>query len=185
MDAAMEKKLRELIDRQEIWQVLLRYAQGLDRLDVPMTRSCYWDDAIEDHEAFIGTPDEFIAWANNTSMMFDIQHHGLMNHKCDLDGDNAYADTHFLYLGRMVKPPHFMSMGRYIDHFQRRNGEWRIANRVALVECNFDLSDSRIPMVYPEGYGPQDRQISSRDRRDTSYHRPPRPRKPRTAKAAE
>ena len=49
MDAALEKKLREMVDRQEIWQVLLRYGRGLDRFDVEMARSCYFDDAIEDH----------------------------------------------------------------------------------------------------------------------------------------
>ena len=49
MDAAMEKKLRELIDRQEIWQVLQNYGRGLDRFDRELLRSCYFDDAIDDH----------------------------------------------------------------------------------------------------------------------------------------
>src|SRR5579864_8003687 len=114
-----------------------RYGRGLDRFDGELVRTCYWDDAIEDHGAFIGAPDAFIQWANGSSAMFETCHHGLMNHSCELDGENAYCETYYLYLGYAAKPPHFMSMGRYIDHFQRRRGEWRIANRVALIEANF------------------------------------------------
>ena len=39
MDAEMEKKLRELIDRDEIRQVMMRYGRGLDRLDFELARS--------------------------------------------------------------------------------------------------------------------------------------------------
>ena len=46
MDAELERKLRELVDRQEIHQVMLKYARGLDRLDFELARSCYWGDAI-------------------------------------------------------------------------------------------------------------------------------------------
>jgi hypothetical protein len=70
-----------------------------------------------------------------------------------------------------------MSMGRYVDHFQRRNGEWRIANRVAVIEKNFDLPDSTIYAL--EGYpGAADRPQGARDRQDVSYQRPLRPRRP-------
>ena len=51
-----DRLLIELVDRHEIHQVLLRYARGLDRLDNALARSCYWDDAIEDHGHFVGTP---------------------------------------------------------------------------------------------------------------------------------
>ena len=36
----MERALREMIDRQQIWQVLQRYGRGLDRLDRELLRSC-------------------------------------------------------------------------------------------------------------------------------------------------
>ena len=49
MNAKLEAKLRDVADREEIRQVLMRYARGLDRLDNTLSRSCYWDDAIEDH----------------------------------------------------------------------------------------------------------------------------------------
>jgi hypothetical protein len=54
MDEDLKSKLRELVDRQEIWAVVLRYSRGIDRLDRELVRSCYWDDAIDDHYAYIG-----------------------------------------------------------------------------------------------------------------------------------
>ena len=184
MDAATEKKLRGLIDRQEIWDVMQRYGRGLDRLDRELARSCYWDDAIEDHGTYVGRPDDFIEWANSCSLMFETHHHGLMNHFCDLDGDNAHCETYYLFIGKNAEPPHFMSMGRYIDHFQKRNGEWRIANRICLIECNYDLAASRVGTDGPSAYPPHESQPATRDRNDASYQRPLRPRAPRPLRPA-
>ncbi len=99
MDVTMEKKLREMIDRDEIWQVLLRYGRGLDRFDRELVRSCYFDDAIDDHDTFVGGVEDFIDWANETSGYFVSHHHGVMNHSCELDGDDAYCETYFLFTG--------------------------------------------------------------------------------------
>ena len=183
MDATMERKLQEMIDRHEIWQVLLRYGRGLDRVDRKLVRSCYFDDAIEDHDTFVGKVDDFLDWADQTTLAYETTHHGLMNHYCELEGDNAYCETHFFFTSVAKKPPHFMSIGRYIDHFQKRNGEWRIANRVCVVEGKFDIAESHVsslPMAtsYPHSAA----QTVTRDRDDVSYHRPPRPRKPQTPK---
>jgi hypothetical protein len=176
MDEAFEKKLRETVDRQEIWQVLQRYGRALDRLDVELAQSMYFEDAVDDHGHFIGRRDDFIEWANGTTRTMVDCHHGLMNHYCELDGDNAYCETYYLFIGVRETPPHLMTMGRYIDHFQRRNGEWRIANRVNLTEKLFDLPDCSMVYSIKEPYGPEMAQPIARDRSDVSYQRPVRPR---------
>ncbi len=178
MDPTMEKKLRETIDRQDILQVLQRYGRGLDRLDVEMARSVYFEDAIDDHGNFIGYRDDFIEWANESSLLFVAHHHGIMNHYCELDGDDAYTETYYLFTGVRSAPPHLLTMGRYIDHFQRRKGEWRIANRVKIHEGAFDLHDSTARLPSNPPYGPEHDQLATRDRRDASYRRPPVPRRP-------
>lgn len=173
-------KIAELIDRQEIWTLLLRYARGLDRLDRDMIRSCYWDDAIDDHHAFVGSPDPFIDWAFQGNIETSIvQHHGLNNHYCEIDGDNAYAETYYTFIGANKEPPHLLSMGRYIDHFQRRDGVWKMANRVTVIEKNFDLHASAHDELVRAGdtsMGPL--LPATRDRTDISYLRPVVPRRP-------
>lgn len=179
MDAQLESKFRELVDRHEIHQVMLRYARGLDRLDNELARSCYWDDAIEDHGTFVGAPDDFIAWADQTTLMHESTQHGILNHYCELDGDDAWCETYYQFTGVRAEPPHFVSTGRYIDHFQKRGGEWRIANRVCIVEGKFDVDDAAINALMPPAYTAEEPCQATRDRNDVSYHRPPVPRRPK------
>jgi SnoaL-like domain len=179
MDEILEKKLRELIDRQEIWSVLLRYGRGLDRLDRDLIRSCYHDGAIDDHHAYVGTADDFIDWAfKSSSEQNTIIHHGVNNHSCELDGDNAHAETYYTYIGGNVQPPHTLSIGRYIDHFQRRDGVWKIANRVCVIEKIFELTE--LPNTSGEDGEPLYGKLraATRDKTDLSYHRPVVPRRP-------
>lgn len=182
MDQEMSADIRELIDRSAISQVLQRYSRGLDRFDREMVRSCFFDDAIEDHDnLFLGPIDEFIDWANRTSTGFANCQHGLMNHYCELEGDDAYCETYFLFIGVSAGPPHALSTGRYIDYFQRRNGEWRIANRVTIVEASFAIDESATAAHHKSLVAAMGRQPVTRDRADVSYHRPPTPRAPRAA----
>jgi hypothetical protein len=171
-----DAKLQEIVDRHEIWQVLQRYGRGLDRLDHELARSCYFEDAIEDHGSFVGPATQFIEWADRVTLSFVNAHHNLLNHHCELDGDDAYAETYFLFIGVAERPPHLMSMGRYVDHFQRRQGEWRIANRVTVIENNFDLNDSTAFPIQRDTGGPGARPQPKRDRQDVSYQRPLQPR---------
>ncbi len=67
-----------------------------------------------------------------------------------------------------------MSTGRYVDHFQKRNGEWRIANRVTVVDRSFAIDD-HAAMAMPSPYGPGEHP-AAHDRSDVSYQRPLRPR---------
>jgi hypothetical protein len=179
MDALFEQKLRELIDRHDIWSILLRYGRGLDRLDRTLIRSCYHDDAVDDHHVYAGKPDDFIDWAFQNSREFNtVHHHGMNNHTCELDGDDAYAETYYTFIGANTNPPHLLSIGRYIDHFQRRDGVWKIANRVCVIEKTFDLTETadRTAEKGNLQYGPL--HPATRDRSDLSYQRPILPRRP-------
>lgn len=179
MNDKLQQKLQAMVDRDDILQVMMRYGRGLDRLDTELTRSCYHDDAIEDHGHYVGDVDGFIAWANAVTARFETTQHSILNHYCDLQGDDAYTETYFQFVGIAAQAPHLMSHGRYIDHFQRRDGEWRIANRVTIVESHIDLTDDYYARLFPPDYGPDDPSPASRDRNDVSYQRPLRPRQPK------
>lgn len=173
------ERLAELLDRHEIHQVMLRYARGLDRLDNELVRSCYWDDAIEDHGHFVGPPDDFIAYADRATLMFQAAQHAILNHWCELDGDDAFCETYFHFSGVTEAGPHFMSTGRYVDHFQKRGGEWRIFNRVTIVEGSYDVPRAALAPDPSTAYSSDEPSQARRDRTDVSYHRPPIPRQNR------
>lgn len=173
----MDPRLKDMLDRHDIWQVMLRYSRGIDRFDRDMLRSCYHDDAVDDHGAFIGTPEAFIDWAmgyhgkNNT-----VHHHGISNHYCEIDGDTAHSETYYTFMaGNRGRPPQ-LCMGRYIDRLEKRAGEWRIAGRMCVSELICDLAATPIPEDYAKvifSNGP-----SARDSSDASYMRPLKVRQP-------
>ena len=62
--------------------------------------------------------------------------HYLLNHTVDVDGDEAHAETYYLFVGTDREPANHMTIsgGRYIDRLERRDGRWAIVDRVCLVE---------------------------------------------------
>lgn len=170
--------IAELVDRHAIHQVLLRYARGLDRLDNDLVRACYWDDAIEDHGHFVGAPDAFIRWADGTTLLFETTQHAILNHVCDLKGEEAFCETYYHFTGVTAEGPNFLSTGRYVDHLAKRGGEWRIANRVTIVESACDVPKAARAPAPGSAYTADAPCQATRDRTDVSYHRPPVPRRP-------
>ncbi len=177
MDANFEAQMRDLLDRQAIWAVIQRMARGLDRVDNDLVLSCYWPGAIDDHNHFVGTPEGFVQYADRMTLSFESCQHGLLTHNCDLAGAEAHCETYYIFTATAAAPPHFMSTGRYLDHFEKRGGEWRIRNRVTIVDGTFDLMPAAATAGMPPAYGPGEKPVS-RDRSDVSYQRPLRVRQP-------
>lgn len=162
-------RLQELLDRQDILDCLHRYTRGVDRLDEDLLRSAYHPGAIDDHGIFRGPVEEFIPWAFAGHR---ANHHGeqhyITNHTCELDGDVAHTETYFVMVGQnRAGTPVTLHGGRYVDQFERRDGEWRIAHRVSMVEWTGGVTTPDLPAVDRKANG-----TVARDRRDTSYDRP-------------
>jgi hypothetical protein len=130
--------VEQLSDRQEIADVILRYARGIDRFDLDLVRSCYHPDAYDDHGAVKGSVDEFLAGAATFLPRFEATMHFMGNMLIELDGDVARAETYAIAYHRQLLDD---GAGRddaagirYVDRFERRAGEWKIAYRVVLME---------------------------------------------------
>ncbi|ONH31655.1 nuclear transport factor 2 family protein [Pseudofrankia asymbiotica] len=177
------RRLQELIDRQDILDCVHRYTRGVDRLDEELLRSAYHPDAIDDHGIFHGPVDEFIAWAfAGHRANHRAEQHYVTNHTCEIDGDVAHTETYFVMVGQNVTgTPVTLHGGRYVDQFERRDGEWRILHRVSLVEWVVGTTDADLPPVDRRPNG-----TVARDRDDVSYRRPlfALPRPPRLAGGA-
>lgn len=155
--------VQALIDRHEIHDVLMRYARGIDRRDFELVASCYHPEATDDHGRFKGPVEDFIPWVAETLGRFETTMHFLGNVLIELDGDRAYAETYCVAYHRLVGQDVDSIAGlRYVDRFDRRDGEWRIADRKIVVEWN------RIDEVRPVGLGPE--YLRGRhDRTDPAY----------------
>ena len=151
----------DLAAHHAITQVLQRYCRGIDRLDLEGVRGCYWPDATDSHGGFAGTRDEFVAWVEGLLARFESTMHFLGNTLIELAGDAAVAETYALafHRGREPKPSLNLIVGvRYVDRFERRGGEWRIAKRVCVTEWSrVDDEAGRFPIAPGHLAGKRDR----------------------------
>lgn len=143
-----------LEDRQQIQDIALAYARGVDRRDWALVRSVYHPDAHDDHGAYKGGVDGFIDWLERRHAFIAQSMHFVTNCLIEFAGDDAaMVETYYLaqqtmgpgagesrlmLLGdRAVAPDAAVAMevaGRYVDHFERRQGRWAIARRIVVFE---------------------------------------------------
>ena len=161
--------LQALLDRAAIRDVVLRYCRGIDRLDLELVRACYHPDATDDHGGFVGTRDEYVAWVAEVLKRFDGTMHVVANQLVDFDGDAARSETYGVayHWGEPVddRRRNFTTGFRYVDRFERRGGEWRIATRVAVREWTHIVNPEQQQVIPPERDGRRGR----RDRTDAVY----------------
>jgi hypothetical protein len=160
--------VRELQDRQAVYDCIMRYCRGIDRLDREVMLSAYHDDAIDDHGDYVGRVEGFVDWAisfHETHQRETLHH--ITNHSCELAGDTAHAESYYFTRCVNRQPPWFnLISGRYIDRLERRDGRWGIVARICMVDI-FDENSA------PEGTAREGVYVPARrDRSDPAYQRP-------------
>jgi len=127
--------IKELSDRAAISDVLMKYVRGVDRRDWDLVRSCYHDDAFQDHGAYAGGLDGLIDWSRKWHADIPVTMHAISNVLIEINGDVAVAESYLVVhqmqpdeTGRLL---YSVAGCRYIDRFEHR-GEagWRIARRI-------------------------------------------------------
>jgi ketosteroid isomerase-like protein len=138
---AMENRLRLLEDRQAIHDVILRYCRGVDRSDPDLILSAFHDDAIDNHFGVVLPFREAIgtlkAARSGTPPSITASMHNICNVLIELDGDVALCESYLIVIVRIPKDGcdiDWLHAGRYVDRFERRNGEWRIAYRTVVYD---------------------------------------------------
>lgn len=140
MDEQLEMRLRELLDKQDIHEILLKYCRGVDRQDKDLIAQAYHADAVDDHGDFVvaarDIPDLFTTLAARPA---NGGMHLVANSLIEIEGDTAYAESYFLAIKDADnEDKSFLRIraGRYVDRFERREGRWAIAERVVVDEWN-------------------------------------------------
>ena len=159
-------RLRDLLDKQSIEEVILRYCRGIDRMDRALVRSCYHDDAVDVHGSFSGNPDEYVDWAFRVIARHAATFHFIGNVLIELEGRRARAESYgiSIHTSTSDEPERNLLVGfRYVDRFEQRDGNWRIAKRVATTDwTRVAPPEDRWPL--PDGIP-----VGRRDRSDAVY----------------
>ncbi|MEO2104805.1 MAG: nuclear transport factor 2 family protein [Actinomycetota bacterium] len=173
----------DLLDRAQITEALMRYAQGVDRRDWDAVRAAYHDDAYDDHGPYKGGVDGLVDWISGRHESIAQSMHLIGNVVIDLDGDTARSDAYCLVFQRqredaettpaMFENAHQADEGaptieiccRYVDEMQRRDGVWRISHRTVVYEWMWTAVRDEVSLIQP------DWARATRDRTDPVYAR--------------
>jgi hypothetical protein len=133
--------------RLQIEQALFRYARGVDRQDWALVRSVYHPDAVDLHGEFHGGVDAFIDYLVERHSNIEQSIHFVTNVTVELISENrALVESYYFCQQRlksavsvekafgktMVAEDETLQLsvsGRYIDRFECRLGQWKIADR--------------------------------------------------------
>lgn len=135
----LERQVNELADREAIRECMNRYCRGIDRRDEAALRSAYWPDATDRHGPYQGSANGFIDWAlESLATRGERSVHNIANLSIELHGPQAAVETYFLALQRDRDPQgrsrEVFLAGRYVDRFEKRGTEWRIAARTVVYD---------------------------------------------------
>jgi hypothetical protein len=149
------------IDKLALAELLAVLSSAVDRAERARIASCYTEDSFDDHGTFKGTGAAFAEFVCRPGPMRSM-HHLLGQSVFDVRGDEAWGETFYVFHGHagggMVT-----GHGRYVDHFRRVEGTWKLAYRRV------------VPEAVPAGDDAASYWQPSRDRDDPSYDRLRRP----------
>lgn len=127
----------ELVDREEIRALVVRYAHAVDHRAWEEVAACFTPDATADYAWFSGPLAELLPKIRAGLEGFDATMHFVGNHLAELRGDEASAETYALCVHRGVRSGTVREVTvalRYLDRLARTAAGWRIARRDVAVD---------------------------------------------------
>jgi hypothetical protein len=141
--------LEALLAKQAITEQIMRYARALDRCDRDLLRSVFHEDCQHDHGPYQGLSSVFLDTVWALLYKLDRTQHRLGNNLIDLiDDTHALSETYCTAYHRIaagmeeaIFPDHDLAIDedlwigpRYLQHWERRNGQWKLAKHCGIEE---------------------------------------------------
>ena len=137
----------ELIAHHEIRNVLFLSCRGLDRRDRKLLERVYHPDARHSHgDLWEGLGYEYaqrVAASEQPSAGITGQHH-ITNVVIQIDAATAAAESYYISMHAESEAQsgarHFITVGgRFLDRFEKRAEEWKIAHRHVLLDWSLRI----------------------------------------------
>jgi len=143
-----------IADRMQIQDCMYRWCRAVDRLDYEGMRASFHPDAVDRHGAFDGDINGLVEWIRARHAAIPFSMHAVSNMLIEFAGpDRALVETYVrttqrypaearqaldqLAGGRAGSGEGAMDLltcSRYVDRFERRDGEWKIALRTLVAD---------------------------------------------------
>jgi hypothetical protein len=152
--------IAEALAHIEIHHVLSLYARGVDRADLETLSSVYHPEGTDEHGTFNGLGSAFARQLiDDEKDMTAVGQHHITNVVIQMDGaSDARVESYFLAFHPHEETGSLklgIAAGRYIDHFQRRDGAWKILRRRVIMDWTRDNVEGpawgRTVGAFPQG----------------------------------
>jgi len=149
MSVMNQYSIERIADRMAIQDVMYKWCRAIDRLDSDGMRAVFHPDALDNHGPYTGGVEGLIEWIRERHKPIPFSSHQVSNMLIEFaTPDLALVETYVRALqrypadakaslaqlsggqaGRPGVGMDLLTSSRYVDRFERRNGEWRIAQR--------------------------------------------------------
>ena len=139
----MDPRLETLLDKQAIEEAVMRYSRTLDWLDSEGQASCFWPDARIDYGFYSGDGAGWVPVVLEVEKAAERRWHLCGGLLISVDGDRASSECYGFTVSTSVaedgKKSDGLFGGRYLDEWERREGQWRIIERRYILDFNYQL----------------------------------------------
>jgi len=161
--SALERKLADATAWHDIYNLICDYAQGQDRLLPEVQRRAFHDEAFADCGPFAGGPDGYVDYAQRNLTACGGSQHLMGQVNIRIEGDVAFGEVYHIAWHRIEENGQGRDLfvgGRYIDRYERRDGQWKIAKRREIMDWSRTdpATDTflRTPFIHRSTRGPVD-----------------------------
>ncbi|MFN3864691.1 MAG: nuclear transport factor 2 family protein [Erythrobacter sp.] len=131
--------ITEVADRLAIAETLALYCRGIDRCDAQQLAAVFTPDALIDYGDGARPVAAVIPGLIASLGAMRLTQHNISNTVIRIAGESARAETNCVAMHLIGSPDGEVEIvvgGRYLDRFEKREGRWRIARRLYVMDWN-------------------------------------------------
>lgn len=157
-----KEMIKELYDKECIKQKIYTYTRAVDRIDEELVKEVFTEDAEANYGYDKGKAIDVVGRILDMHRTYYSTSHQITNILLKVNGDKAtsesYATCYVYFRDEQGETIPSYTATRYLDKWERRNGDWKIVERVLAMDISNTISAVQMPQYN-----------TARDKTDPSY----------------
>jgi len=139
--------LEQVEAKQALQQLNAKFSRAMDRMDRCLMVSLWTDDGEIDWGQHKGSVKPFVIAATTADAKLERSFHSISNEYFVIDGDSAIGEVSVIIVSTVIEDGHKLDRlvgGRYLDHYRKQDGQWKIARRTFVHDWNMNMPSSMV-----------------------------------------
>lgn len=161
--------LEQVEAKQALHTLNTRFSRALDRMDRSLMKSLWADGAQVDIGIHQGDAQDFAVAVTTDDGRLERTFSSISNEYFEVEGDQAKGELYVINVSTVVEEGEKTDLligGRYLDHYQKIDGDWKIFSRTFVHDWNMSHPTTAI---WDEGLFGMIKLRGTRDKSDPVY----------------